>query len=189
MSIYTRRGDHGETSLASGTRVRKDSPRVEAFGTVDEANSLIGFARAAAADAFLVEVLRFAQHRLFNCSSQLASATPPALGSPLRISPADVTALERAIDRFEQRTGPAETFVLEGGCDLAARLHMARATVRRAERRVTALAREGEVAPDVLAFLNRLSDVLFAAARFANAGHGAPEEPWEARALASWTLP
>jgi cob(I)alamin adenosyltransferase len=115
MTIYTRRGDSGETSLAGGARVPKDSMRVEAYGTVDEANSWIGLARSATDDELLGDVLRFTQHRLFNCSSQLASEKIAAPDSPLLITSGDIAALESAVDRFEETTGPVRGFVLEGG--------------------------------------------------------------------------
>ncbi len=177
MTIYTRRGDHGETSLGDGTRGRKDGLRVEAYGAVDEANSFVGQARAACADPRLDAVLGFAQHRLFNCSSRLAAAV--AAQRPPGITLDDISALEAAVDAFEATSGPAGGFVLEGGCESAARLHVARAVVRRAERRVVALAAAEHVDETVLAFLNRLSDVLFAAARYANTTAGATEELWD----------
>lgn len=174
MSIYTRRGDTGDTSLADGSRVRKDDARVEAYGTVDEANSAIGLARVVAVDDRSQELLRFAQHRLFNCSASLANPAAPA-GA---VSSDDVAALERAIDGFESQTGAPTGFVLEGGCEAAARLHVARAIVRRAERRIATLAAESSVDPHVSAFVNRLSDALFAAARYANCTSGVAEESW-----------
>jgi cob(I)alamin adenosyltransferase len=185
MSIYTRRGDHGETSLADGSRVSKDSVRVEAYGAVDEANSFVGLARAAVDDEFLGGVLLFAQHRLFNCSAALAapSIDPHSEATP-RVTPDDIAALEAAIDRFETLTGPPAGFVLEGGSEAAARLHTARAVLRRAERRTVTLAAQQPVDDSVLAFLNRLSDTLFAAARYANALAGAPEELWDRSAPA-----
>jgi cob(I)alamin adenosyltransferase len=174
MSIYTRRGDLGETSLADGSRVRKDSARVEAYGTVDEANSVIGMARAAVTDPVLADVLRFAQQRLFNCSAVLASRAGPSAPMTPRITADDVAALETSVDRFEALTGAPAGFVLEGGSEAAARLHTARAILRRAERRTVTLAEHEEV----FAFLNRLSDTLFAAARYANAIANMPDEPW-----------
>jgi len=174
MSIYTRRGDSGETSLADGSRVRKDSARVEAYGTVDEANSAIGLARAVPVDERLDGVLRFAQHRLFNCSASLAAPG----GSAVAVTAEDVAALEAAIDGFEAATGAPGGFVIEGGCEAAARLQVARAVVRRAERRVATLAASEPVDPQVTAFINRLSDALFAGARYANALTGTAEELW-----------
>ena len=180
MTIFTRRGDSGDTSLADGTRVSKAALRVEAFGAVDEANSIVGLARGVAKDAEIGDVLRFAQHRLLNCTSSLAmpdASTRPAGTS--RIVADDVAALEAAISRFEQRTPKLTGFIVEGGSETACRLHAARAVTRRAERRVVALHAESPVDPNILAFINRLSDTLFAAARLANTLDGAPEEPWD----------
>lgn len=181
MSIYTRRGDHGETSLADGSRVRKDSARVEAYGAVDEANSCIGLARAGVSDPMLAEVLRFAQQRLFNCAAALATPASPTSGPP-RITVEDVAVLETSVDRLEALTGTPGGFVLEGGSEASARLHIARAILRRAERRAVTLAADEPVDAVLLAFLNRLSDTLFAAARYANVIAGVPEEPWDPNA-------
>lgn len=178
MTIYTRAGDHGRTSLASGERVSKASERVEAYGTVDEANSAVGLARAAVSDPMLDEVLHFVQQRLFNCSSSLATPQEQVTEQTPRIDAEDIALLEHAIDRFEERTGPLTHFVLEAGSDATARLHLARAIMRRAERRVVALAALEAVDKDVLAFVNRSSDLLFAAARYANSLSEATEEPW-----------
>jgi cob(I)alamin adenosyltransferase len=178
-SIYTRTGDRGETSLADSSRVPKDSLRVEAYGTVDEANSWVGLARAFAADPLLAEVLDFVQHRLFNCSSNLASppGTPWAVPT---IDEADIALLEHAIDRFETATGPLTRFVLPGGAQGAAALHVARTVVRRAERRIVSLsAHEGGVDPLVQKFVNRASDLLFAAARYANNVDGRTDVTWD----------
>lgn len=179
MSIYTRRGDEGQTSLADGSRVSKSSPRVEAYGTVDEANSAIGFARAAGPDELLESVLSFSQQRLFNCASRLATPDAGSAGA-IAVSAGDIDFLERAIDRFEATSGPIRHFVVESGSELASRLHLARATVRRAERRVVSLAASEHVDAHVLAFVNRLADTLFAAARYANAVAGVAEEAWDA---------
>ncbi len=182
MTIYTRRGDGGQTSLVDGSRIAKSSARVEAYGTVDEANSAVGLARAAIDDPTLDAVLAFIQHKLFNCSSSLA--TPPHARTehtPV-VSSDDILALERAVDDFERATGPLSHFIIEGGCRGAAHLQLARAIVRRAERRASALADVEDVDANVLAFLNRCSDTLFAAARFANHLAGAVETAWDKEA-------
>lgn len=179
MSIYTRRGDHGETSLADGTRVSKASARVEAYGAVDEANSAVGFARAAVDDKVLDSVLSFAQQKLFNCSCSLADPTADSNQRTPVVTVQDVGFLESAVDRFEQRTGPLECFVVEGGSEAAARLHVARTVCRRAERRMVTLTESEPVEELVLSFVNRLSDTLFAAARYANALAGTSDEPWD----------
>jgi cob(I)alamin adenosyltransferase len=179
MTIYTRRGDHGQTSLADGSRVSKSSARVEAYGTVDEANSAVGFARAAVADTTLDEVLHFVQQRLFNCSSSLATPGAPVSLTVVHVEPEDVALLERAIDQFQERSGELTHFVLEAGSEPASRLHLARAIMRRAERRIYLLNAEEPVDEQVLAFVNRCSDLLFAAARYSNATQGVPEEQWD----------
>ena len=177
-TIYTRTGDKGETSLADGRRVRKTSARVEAYGTVDETNSWVGAARAFATDPVLARALEFLQHRFFNCSSNLATPPDGALAPP-PIAPADVAFLERAIDRFEETTGPLRNFIVPGGTKAAGLLHVARTVCRRAERRIVALAAEEEVDPLVRQFVNRSSDFLFAAARYANAAERKEDVPWE----------
>ena len=163
--IYTRRGDSGATSLGDGSRVEKDDVRVEAFGAIDEASCLIGLARAAVTDSDLDGILSFIQQRLYNCTSWLAS--PQGSASLPPISAEDVTALEAAVDRLEQRVGPLRGFILPAGNEAAARLHVARAVMRRAERRTVTLSRTQPVDSTILAFLNRASDVLFMAARYA----------------------
>jgi len=182
MPIYTRRGDHGVTSLTDGARVSKTSTRVEAYGTVDEANSAVGFARAAVTDRELDDVLHFVQQRLFNCSSSLATPAESRTDTTPLIEAADVAFLESAIDRFMERSGPLTHFVIEGGCEPACRLHVARAITRRAERRLVALAAETDIDEQVEAFVNRLSDVLFASARYANHLAGITEEIWDPHA-------
>lgn len=182
MTIYTRRGDHGETSLADGSRVSKTSTRVEAYGTVDEANSAVGFARSVLMDPYVDDVLLFVQQRLFNCSSSLAFPGEGISEAAPRVDEADVTFLERAIDAFQERSGELTHFVIESGSDTASRLHVARAVMRRAERRIYLLAAEEPVPEQVLAFVNRCSDLLFAAARYCNATEDIPEELWNASA-------
>jgi cob(I)alamin adenosyltransferase len=179
MTIYTRRGDGGQTSLADGSRTSKASERLEAYGTVDEANSAVGVARAMTGDPLLSEVLAFVQHRLFNCSSSLATPVEHATDATPTLTAEDIAVLERVIDRFEETTGSLDHFIVESGTSLAAHLHLARAVVRRAERRIVTLQERSPVDAGVLAFVNRLSDVLFAAARYANAVEGVAEEAWD----------
>lgn len=174
MGIYTGRGDGGESSLADGQRRRKDDARLEAYGSLDEVNSLIGFARACCDDPLIGALLEYAQHRLFDCCGTLA--TPTATES--EVTSDDVAVLEHAIDRFGSETGPMKGFVLESGAELACRLHIARAACRRAERRIVTLDVSEPVVPAVLAFVNRLSDALFSAARCANKTAEVAEEPW-----------
>lgn len=167
--IYTRSGDGGDTSLPDGTRVSKADLRIELFGTLDEANCLIGLARVNVVDSNVDAVLEFLQHRLFNCSACLATGQPTG-GTP-SVVPEDVASLEDAIDRFTDRLGGFRGFMLPGCDETSARLHVARAVLRRAERVASRLLEEGAVEPGVLAFLNRASDLLYAAARFSGAGN------------------
>jgi cob(I)alamin adenosyltransferase len=178
--IYTRTGDGGTTSLFDGTRVSKHSPRVEAYGTIDEADSWLGAALAFADDPLLREVLEFVGHRLYNCSS--STAAPPGVATAgATISDDDVAFLEKAIDRFEERAGAIEGFVFPGGCRAAGLLHVARTVCRRAERALWALAEDEHVDRTVLVFVNRCSDLLFAAARYANAVEGRGDVHWDQR--------
>ncbi|MCP4676921.1 MAG: cob(I)yrinic acid a,c-diamide adenosyltransferase [Deltaproteobacteria bacterium] len=167
-SIYTRTGDVGTTSLCDGTRVPKEATRIEAYGALDETNSWLGAARAFVDDPTLDRTLEFVEHRFYNCSSNLA--TPPGSGfESVSVSEADVRFLEQAIDCFEEKTGGLRGFVLPGGTRAAGMIHIARAVCRRAERRMWALARDEKVDDTVIKFVNRASDFLFAAARYANA--------------------
>ena len=167
--IYTRSGDGGNTSLPDGTRVGKDDPRIDLFGTLDEANCLVGLARVNVVDSNVDAVLEFIQHRLFNCSACLTTGQQP--GNMPAITAEDVAALESAIDRFTDRLGGFHGFVLPGCDETSARLHVARTVVRRAERAAARLAVSEPIDPQVLAFLNRASDLLYAAARFSGAGN------------------
>lgn len=170
--IYTRTGDGGRTRLGDMSEADKHDPRVEAYGAVDEANSTIGLAAAVAGpDHELHKLLTAIQNDLFDLGADLCV---PDRGEtldwePLRMAPGQVDRLEREIDQLNERLEPLDSFVLPGGGELAARLHVARATTRRAERRTTALAASGEpVNAAAIRYLNRLSDLLFVAARIAN---------------------
>ncbi|GEJ55383.1 cob(I)yrinic acid a,c-diamide adenosyltransferase [Anaeromyxobacter diazotrophicus] len=184
MKIYTKTGDAGETGLFGGPRVAKDDARVEAYGAVDELNAVLGAARARGADADLGALLAAIQDQLFTLGAALA--TPPAAAKARAalppLDPAWTAALEAAVDRLEGELAPLRHFVLPGGAPLAADLHVARAVCRRAERRVVALHHHEPVAAEVLAYLNRLSDFLFVAARAANRRAGVPEPIWDPRA-------
>jgi cob(I)alamin adenosyltransferase len=169
--IYTRTGDDGTTGLVDGSRRVKHDPRLHAIGEVDEANSAIGFAALAVA-AQSLDHLRRIQNDLFDLGADLA--TPGSDFAPsemvLRIVPAQVEWLERAIDAANAPLAPLTSFILPGGSEAAARVHLARAVARRAERAATALATTEPVNPLALAYLNRLSDFLFVLARAINAG-------------------
>lgn len=173
--IYTRTGDDGTTRLASGAPVPKTDPRVEAYGTVDETNAAIGVARCAtASDAVLDPILARIQNELFDLGSDLATpASVDAKRPVLRLLDGQVDRLEAEIDQLNGHMAELTSFVLPGGSPAAAALHLARTICRRAERRAVALAALEPVSPTALKYLNRLSDLLFVAARFANdAGRG-----------------
>jgi len=179
MKIYTKTGDDGETGLLAGQRVAKDHPRVEACGTVDELNAILGLARAAGLPQQVEAVIQRVQNELFNLGSQLAAGDPTLLPIP-SLTDQHVTALERDIDGFEESLAPLHAFVLPAGGLAAASLHVARTVCRRAERRVVTLAATpGEVVSAIaIRYLNRLSDFLFVAARLANARTGADDVAW-----------
>lgn len=168
--------------LRGGRRVRKDDPRVEAFGTVDELNAALGLVRAELADSpgqpdRLDQLLCDLQHRLFDLGAELAT---PQSGAPLAASVTDasVAEIEAAIDRFEADLESLRTFILPGGCRAAAQLHLARCICRRAERRLVQLAGQEPVRGEVVRFLNRLSDLLFVLARSVNRAAGVPDVLW-----------
>ncbi|HEY5071605.1 MAG TPA: cob(I)yrinic acid a,c-diamide adenosyltransferase [Caulobacteraceae bacterium] len=171
--IYTRAGDRGKTRLASGKRVSKASLRVEAYGAVDEVNASLGLVRRETrGDADLDPVMARIQNELFDLGADLATPRGPAdADSALRITAGQVARLEREIDALNAALAPLASFVLPGGCAASAALHLARTICRRAERRAVAFAQDAEGAGhgEALAYLNRLSDLLFVAARFANA--------------------
>jgi cob(I)alamin adenosyltransferase len=176
--IYTRGGDKGQTSLGDGTRVPKQSLRVEAYGTVDEANATLGLARLHTSgdeDAMLGRI----QNELFDLGADLCTPEDGrrAAGA-LRIVPAQVKRLETEIDRMNAELRPLTSFILPGGSAAAAHLHLARTVTRRAERLVSALAAEEKINPEALKYLNRLSDHLFVLGRRLN-GNGAADVLWQ----------
>jgi cob(I)alamin adenosyltransferase len=175
--IYTKAGDTGETGLGDGSRVPKDARRVTAYGEVDELNAVLGLVVADTGETsgFLQSV----QNDLFDVGADLC--IPPATGETaksLRIRPEQVTRLEREIDRLNERLEPLQSFVLPGGSLVSAWLHLARTVCRRAERSVVTLMRTESVNPNVLIYLNRLSDLLFVMARVAN-NDGQGDVLWE----------
>ena len=180
--IYTRSGDQGTTALFGGGRVTKDHPRVEAYGSVDELNSAIGVALAFLGDEGLKRELAAVQNELFNIGAELASESAggkaAAAGRQFAEGEAKVAALERLIDEYDARLPALRTFILPSGAPGGALLHLCRTVCRRAERAVVRLAREEAVNPEVPKYLNRLSDFLFVAARWANLQAGAQETPW-----------
>jgi cob(I)alamin adenosyltransferase len=176
--IYTRAGDKGETSLGDGSRVPKLDCRIGAFGTVDELNSAVGvvLAEPGLPDALRVP-LEGIQNDLFDVGADLS--VPYGIGDRLRIEPSHVERLEQLCDDFNAELPMLKSFVLPGGTPAAARLHVARTTCRRAERDALTAQEETGVNPLALAYLNRLSDFLFIAARWANKDAGAPEPLWK----------
>ncbi len=179
--IYTRGGDQGQTSLGDGTRVPKHSARPAAYGTVDEANAVIGLARLSAvadggadADAMLARI----QNDLFDLGADLCTPeNPDPKYPPLRIVAAQVARLEGEIDALNADLKPLDSFILPGGKPTAAQLHLARTVVRRAEREITALAEAEPVNPEAVRYVNRLSDHLFVLARWVN-DRGAGDVLW-----------
>jgi cob(I)alamin adenosyltransferase len=171
--IYTRAGDAGETSLGDGSRVAKTDLRIEAYGTVDELNSVVGFALAGELPAEFRPWLEQIQNDLFDLGADLSVPLEDER-ERLRVAPGQVEWLEELCDLVNEELEPLKSFVLPGGTEAAARLHVARAVCRRAERRSVALAAAHDVNPAALAYLNRLSDLLFILARAANAGSQEP---------------
>ncbi|MGE5479890.1 MAG: cob(I)yrinic acid a,c-diamide adenosyltransferase [Chloroflexota bacterium] len=181
MKIYTKTGDDGTTGLLNGERVKKSSLRVETYGAADELNAAIGFALAVEViPEKLSEPLVWLSHKLFNLGSDFAAPLDPAPKfEVIRIADEDVAHLEGLIDKFQEELPPLRKFILPGGSELAARLHLARTICRRAERFATRLADEERINDRALVFLNRASDFLFSAARMANYEIGREDIFWE----------
>jgi len=176
--IYTKRGDSGETGLVGGQRVPKDSPRIEAYGTVDEVNAFIGIAAVSCAEdsrlAPLAAILRRVQHELFNLGSILATEPADVHPHQPRVTAVEIAQLEREIDSMNADLPALRSFVLPGGTHLNAELHVTRTVCRRAERLVVAMARQESVPPEVIPYLNRLSDAMFVWSRWVNHILGGP---------------
>jgi cob(I)alamin adenosyltransferase len=191
--IYTMRGDAGETSLAGGQRVPKDSLRIEAYGTVDELSAFIGLASMSCQDqigqdpriGLLAAMIRRVQHELFNLGSILATKPEDVHPKQARITSAEIAQLEREIDAMNEDLPPLRSFVLPGGTRLNAELHVARTVCRRAERLLVTLAREESIPPESIQYLNRLSDALFVWSRWANFVLHVPEVLWDPNQSAS----
>jgi cob(I)alamin adenosyltransferase len=177
MKLYTGAGDDGSTGLFGGQRVSKTDLRVEAYGSVDELNSSLGLA-AVSAGSGLRERLYGVQEHLFQLGAELASPSPSQTDP---IDPVATAELERLMDSLDEQLPPLQRFILPGGSDTAARLHVARTVCRRAERRVAALHAEREVGQQPLVYLNRLGDLLFALARWANQQAGVADVEWRGR--------
>jgi cob(I)alamin adenosyltransferase len=177
--IYTRAGDLGETSLGDGTRVAKTHPRVAAYGVVDELNAVLGLALTGQLRPHARVLLERVQNELFDLGADLSVPEREGGRERLRVAQSQIEALEHACDEFNAALEPLRSFVLPGGTEAAARLHHARTVCRRAERAVIALAADEPVNPAAVAYLNRLSDLLFILARAANAEEGVPEPVWK----------
>jgi len=181
--VYTRTGDDGTTGLGGGQRVPKDSPRIAAYGTVDELSSQIGVAIAAGLDSRLTAVLERIQNDLFNAGSDLCIREEDKARMPVPvIEERHVRGLEELMDALSEELPPLDNFILPGGSPGAAGLHVARTVCRRAERELVTLAREEAIGPQILVYLNRLSDALFVMARYENHQKGVPDILWNSRA-------
>ncbi|HXU45914.1 MAG TPA: cob(I)yrinic acid a,c-diamide adenosyltransferase [Thermoanaerobaculia bacterium] len=181
--VYTRTGDDGTTALGGGQRLPKDSPRISAYGTVDELSSAIGVAIAAGLDPDLAAELARVQNELFHLGSDLCILEEDKARFPVPvIEERHVAALEALMDRLTEELGPLQNFILPGGAPGAAHLHVARTVCRRAERDLVALAREEPVGPWTVRYLNRLSDALFVLARAENHRRGVADVLWDSRA-------
>ena len=179
MKIYTRGGDAGETTLFDGTRVSKADPRVDAYGDIDELNAVLGLARAAGVDAGLDARLERLQRDLFAIGARLADPAVRVAGRAAKaaLGAGDVARLESWIDEAEADLKPLRRFILPGGSGAGSTLHLARTVCRRAERHIVGLGGPA-VDPEVVAYVNRLSDLLFVFARLANARAGVPDVEW-----------
>lgn len=184
MKLYTRTGDDGSTGLFGGDRVGKDAPRIEAYGAVDELNAQLGHAIAAAAPdneslAVIRAILVPLQSRLFDLGADLATPAGSKHEDKVkRMTAQQVSELENAIDTIDAINQPIRAFVMPGGTEFSARLHLARVDARRAERAMVALNRIETINPHAIVWINRLSDLFFASARAANAAQGVADVPW-----------
>jgi len=177
MKIYTKTGDRGETGLVGGSRRSKADVCMDAIGNLDELNAMLGKVLADGLPQKIEDICVTVQHHLFNIGALIA--TPPDRESKVELDTSLVSHLERHIDTLQQDLEPLQQFILPGGCESAAQLHLARAITRRAERSIIGMCDQGTVvSDDVLAYMNRLSDFLFVAARWVNRESGASEQPW-----------
>jgi len=181
VKIYTRTGDDGTTGLLGPGRVLKSDARVEAYGSVDELNAMLGVVRALDAASWLADHLVGIQSMLFSVGAELAATAPEPLAKLDRVGDAEVAKLEALIDRLEAELPALTSFILPGGSVLSAQLHLARTVCRRAERRVVALSASAPVAPTLVRFLNRLADLLFVMARRCDRRAGVAEVEWRPR--------
>jgi cob(I)alamin adenosyltransferase len=178
-SLYTRGGDKGETSLYGARRVPKDSPRVDAYGTIDELNSCIGMAVAGCRHKEISKPLKRIQAELFTAGADLATEfVAKGVARVPRMEKKDTERLEKMVDELQGKLPRLTSFILPGGSELSSSLHLARAVCRRAERKVVALSRDEKINPEMVPYLNRLSTYLFNVARYANVLEGVEDEVW-----------
>jgi cob(I)alamin adenosyltransferase len=178
MKIYTKTGDKGDTSLFGGKRVPKSTLRIDAYGTVDELNAQLGVVCALKPHVEVESILKGLQNQLFDLGADLATPQDVASSKIHRIRQEHIENLEKTIDRLEAQLVPLQTFILPGGQLVSAKLHVARAVCRRAERLVDALGRNEDIGKFALIYLNRLADLLFVIARYANMLAGTEEPTW-----------
>ncbi len=180
MKIYTRKGDKGETGLIGGKRVLKSALRVEAYGEVDELNAVLGWIRTKLTDATIRQDLLQIQRDLFAVGAQLADPTGHVeqKAEKAGLTEGRIRELEGIIDRYDTALSPLRAFILPGGSEGGALLHLARAVCRRTERRMVALAQDEPLSPLLIPYMNRLSDLLFTLARAVNRDAGIEEVPW-----------
>ena len=194
--VYTRTGDRGETALVGGQRVPKDSPRIVAYGTIDELNSVVGLVRTFNEERlaegehhrWLDEALRRIQNELFDLGSELATPPDAAYEGMFRMGEGEVTELEKLMDHCQKDLSPLKSFTLPGGGRIQGFLHQARTVCRRAEREVLALSRVEEIGEGPLRYVNRLSDLFFVLGRWVGKHMGEKEYLWE-RGLSAHTRP
>ena len=185
--VYTRTGDKGETALVGGRRVAKDSPRIEAYGTIDELNSIVGLARVfneerlknGKAHRFLDEVLRRIQDELFDLGSELAAPADFSYEGMYRVGAREVKRLEELMDECQKKLSPLKSFVLPGGGKISGYLHQCRTVCRRAEREIIRLSRVEEIGEWPLKYVNRLSDLFFVLSRWVGKRMGEKEYLWQ----------
>ena len=178
MKIYTKTGDDGGTGLFGGPRVRKNDPRIEAYGTVDELNAVLGVVRTHEVPGDIDQLLQQMQNELFDLGAELATPEPERFGLKL-LGDTHIEQLEQAIDRHEAELEPLKQFILPGGTPAAAALHLARTVCRRAERMLVEFNDSTPISRNTIIYLNRLSDLLFVLARVVNHRAGLADVPWQ----------
>jgi cob(I)alamin adenosyltransferase len=179
MKIYTKTGDKGQTSLIGGTKVSKGHLKIESYGTVDELNSFIGVIRDSFTDTDTNILLERTQNNLFNIGAQLATVAGTTNSYVPKVTEEEIESLEKAIDKMDESLTPLRNFILPGGHIANSYAHVARCVCRRAERCVVRLMEEEEVDPLIIKYMNRLSDYLFALARFISHQNGSREVEWK----------